>query len=42
VTREGFLKLRVKGRIYKLDISSGWALDKGKAIDRLATLKPKV
>lgn len=42
VTREGFLKLRVKGRIYKLDISSGWALDKGKAIDRLATLRPKV
>ena len=42
VTREGFLKLRVKGRIYKLDISSGWALDKGKAIDRLVTLRPKV
>ena len=39
-TREGFLKLEVKGRTYKLDTTSGWALDGGKALDRLATLKP--
>jgi hypothetical protein len=40
-SREGFLKLRVGGRqTYKLDVSGGWALDGGRALDRLATLKP--
>jgi hypothetical protein len=38
-TREGFLELGVKGQLYKLDITGGWALDEGKAIDRLAKLK---
>jgi hypothetical protein len=41
-TREGFLKLGVKGRIYKLDITGGWALDGGRAVDRLATIKPNL
>jgi hypothetical protein len=38
-TREGFLELGIKGQSYKLDVSGGWALDEGKAIDRLAKLK---
>jgi hypothetical protein len=42
-SREGFLKLQVRGReTYKLDVSGGWALDGGRALDRLATLKPKL
>jgi len=39
-TREGFVKLGVKGRKYKFDVTSGWALDGGRALDRLATLTP--
>ena len=38
-TREGFLQLGIKGQSYKLDVSGGWALDEGKAIDRLVKLK---
>lgn len=41
-TREGFVKVGANGKMYKLDITGGWALDGGKALDRLATLKPKV
>jgi hypothetical protein len=41
-SREGFLKLGVKGQTYKLDITGGWVLDRGKALDRLATIKPKL
>jgi hypothetical protein len=42
-SREGFLKLQVQGRhTYKLDVSGGWALDGGRALDRLATLKLKL
>lgn len=38
-TREGFAKLNANGKVYKLDITGGWALDGGRALDRLATLK---
>ena len=41
-SREGFVKLNVKEKTYKLDVSGGWALDGGRALDRLATLKPKL
>lgn len=39
-SRAGFLKLDVKGQVYKLDISGGWALDEGRALDRLVKVKP--
>ena len=39
-TREGFLKIEVKGKMYKLDITGGWALDGGRALDRLVKVKP--
>lgn len=38
-SREGFLKLGVDGQIYKLDVSGGWALDEGKALDKLVKVK---
>lgn len=41
-TREGFAKLKVNGQTYKLDVTGGWALDDGKALDRLVTLKPEI
>lgn len=34
-TRDGFLEVRAQGKKYKLDITGGWALDEGRAIDRL-------
>lgn len=37
--RDGFLKLRIKEGNYKLDISGGWALDNGRALDRLSFVK---
>lgn len=37
--REGFLKAQVKQKTYKLDITGGWALDDGKALDRLVGVK---
>jgi hypothetical protein len=40
--REGFMKIQVAEKTYKLDISDGWALDGGRALDRLATKKPGV
>lgn len=36
---EGFAKLSVDGRKYKLDIADGWALDNGRALDRLVGRK---
>jgi len=39
-TREGFMKLRLKGQTYKLD-GGGWVLDRGKALDRLVTIKAR-
>jgi hypothetical protein len=38
-TREGFAKVKANGQTYKLDVTGGWALDGGKALDRLVTLK---
>lgn len=39
-TREGFLKLEVKGHgAYKLDITGGWALDEGRALDRICKVQ---
>jgi hypothetical protein len=40
-TREGFTKIAIKKHRYKLDVSGGWALDGGKAIDRLVIIKPE-
>ena len=37
--RDGFLKARMKNGTYKLDISGGWALDNGRALDRLSSVK---
>jgi hypothetical protein len=34
-SREGFLELGIRGRIYKLDVTGGWVLDEGRALDRL-------
>lgn len=39
-SREGFMKVDVKGQKYKLDVAGGWALDRGRALDRLAVIKP--
>jgi hypothetical protein len=39
--RDGFVKMRVKGQGYKVDVNGGWALDNGRALDRLATVKPR-
>jgi hypothetical protein len=41
-TREGFAKVKANGQAYKLDVTGGWALDGGKALDRLVTLKPEL
>ncbi|KAK3333968.1 hypothetical protein B0T19DRAFT_142542 [Cercophora scortea] len=38
--REGFAKIKLKGQEYKLDVSGGWALDDGRAMDRLLLLRP--
>ncbi|KAK0630539.1 hypothetical protein B0T17DRAFT_653949 [Bombardia bombarda] len=39
--REGFTKLKLKDTEYKLDVSGGWALDDGRALDRLLTVKQR-
>lgn len=39
-TRDGLTKVIVKGQAYKLDVSGGWALDGGRALERLAKIKP--
>lgn len=33
--RDGFAKVKIKGKNYKLDVTGGWALDSGRAMDRL-------
>jgi hypothetical protein len=38
-TRDSFLELAVKGQKYKLDVGGGWAVDEGRALDRLVRLK---
>ena len=40
LTREGFAKFQVKNTSYKLDITGGWALDNGRALDRLVSYRP--
>jgi len=37
--REGFMKVQVKGTSYKMDVTGGWALESGRALDRLAKVK---
>ncbi|KAH7360438.1 hypothetical protein BKA65DRAFT_493128 [Rhexocercosporidium sp. MPI-PUGE-AT-0058] len=39
-TRDQMLKMVIHDRSYKVDISGGWALDGGRALDRLAKIKP--
>lgn len=39
--REGFVNAKIKGGNHKLDVSGGWALDGGRALDRLVAVKPR-
>ncbi|KAL5327049.1 hypothetical protein ACEPPN_004739 [Leptodophora sp. 'Broadleaf-Isolate-01'] len=39
-TRDQMMKMVIHDRNYKVDISGGWALDGGRALDRLAKIKP--
>ncbi|KAL5344556.1 hypothetical protein ACLOAV_010540 [Pseudogymnoascus australis] len=39
-TRDGFLKLKAGKSMYKLDITGGWALDEGRALDRICKVVP--
>ncbi|CAP68993.1 uncharacterized protein PODANS_7_9510 [Podospora anserina S mat+] len=39
-SREGFTKIVVGGVTYKLDTTGGWALDDGRAMDRLLPIRP--
>lgn len=41
-SREGFIKVLVNGDRQKLDITGGWALENGRALDRLATITNKL
>ncbi|KAL1843396.1 hypothetical protein VTJ49DRAFT_1746 [Mycothermus thermophilus] len=38
--REGFARIRLGKREYKLDVMGGWALDDGRAMDRLLAVRP--
>ncbi|KXX73901.1 hypothetical protein MMYC01_209432 [Madurella mycetomatis] len=38
--REGFAKVKLGSQLYKLDVMGGWALDSGRAIDRLLPVRP--
>lgn len=38
--REGFAKIKLKDREYKIDVTGGWALDEGRAMDRLLPVRP--
>ncbi|KAL8370488.1 hypothetical protein RB595_000725 [Gaeumannomyces hyphopodioides] len=38
LTGEGFVKIKVNNVGYKLDVSSAWTLDGGRALDRLITI----
>ncbi|KAK0669623.1 hypothetical protein QBC41DRAFT_364561 [Cercophora samala] len=39
-SREGFTKINIGGQTYKLDTMGGWALDGGRAMDRLLPIRP--
>jgi hypothetical protein len=38
--REGFAKVQLGKQEYKLDVTGGWALDDGRAMDRLLPVRP--
>ncbi|KAL2156016.1 hypothetical protein VTH82DRAFT_760 [Thermothelomyces myriococcoides] len=38
--REGFAKIRLGKQEYKMDVTGGWALDDGRAMDRLLPIRP--
>ncbi|SPQ22317.1 538bcd3d-707c-42df-9960-7c0248b12455 [Thermothielavioides terrestris] len=38
--REGFAKIKLGKEEYKLDVTGGWALDDGRAMDRLLPVRP--
>jgi hypothetical protein len=38
-TREGFMDITIEGQKYKLDMDGGWALDRGRALDRLVKVQ---
>ncbi|KAL2127678.1 hypothetical protein VTI74DRAFT_10326 [Chaetomium olivicolor] len=38
--REGFAKIKLGKQEYKLDVTGGWALDDGRAMDRLLSVRP--
>lgn len=40
--RDGFVKVGVKGKIYKMDVHGGWALDGGKVLDRLVKVRHRL
>ncbi|KAK3375300.1 hypothetical protein B0H63DRAFT_438488 [Podospora didyma] len=40
--RGGFAKIRLKGVNYKIDVTGGWALDNGRAMDRLLTVRQRL
>ncbi|VCU41055.1 Bgt-266 [Blumeria graminis f. sp. tritici] len=39
-TQSNFLEIKIRGKIYKLDLEGGWGLDGGRAIERLVNLEP--
>ncbi|CAK7218737.1 hypothetical protein SBRCBS47491_003612 [Sporothrix bragantina] len=41
-SREGFVPVLVNGDRQKLDVTGGWALENGRALDRLVTLKSDI
>ena len=42
LTREGFMKVKVRDKNYKLDVTGGWALENGRALDRLIGVKKQL
>jgi len=39
--QSGFVKVRIHGSRYRMDIQGSWALDKGRALDRLVTIRDR-
>ncbi|KAL0931759.1 uncharacterized protein CTRU02_212712 [Colletotrichum truncatum] len=39
LTKSGFMKMEAGGEKLKLDVASGWALEDGRALDRLVTIE---
>lgn len=40
-TREGFAKVGIDGKAYKMDVLGGWALEEGRAVDRLVRIESR-